>query len=92
MNPTRKRLRRRNEIQKAKSAAGVRARERNRLAQHQESGRWPVIKTLILVVTASPDGRHMGIGAVKVPTWYRCGTERAVMTALRRLIYGRATR
>jgi hypothetical protein len=58
MNPTCRRLRRRNEIQKQKSALGVAARERNRLARASDCGTWRRVFTMILV--GHSDGRHTG--------------------------------
>jgi hypothetical protein len=74
----------------AKSRKGVVARERNRLARATECGTWQRVKTVILIVTASPDGKHIGLAAVNSPQWYRCGSERAVTAAARKLIWGSA--
>ena len=81
------RKRRRERLLRA-SRAGVAARERNRLARAEESGKWPRVRSLLLIVTASPDGRHVGIHAHDTGAWYMCGTERAVRAALAKMLWG----
>ena len=93
MNPTRRRMKRRSEIQTAKSRAGVLARERNRMLWAEECGEWTRVKTLILVVSAAPDGRNVGLWAAGCgETWQRCGSERAVRGALAKLLWGKRTK
>jgi len=89
MNPTHRKLRRRNEIQRRKSAAGVAAREHLRLERNTDlPARWPLVRSVLLSVYAAPDGRHMAIqaddggGAV-----YRCGSERAVRGVIARMLW-----
>ena len=93
MNPTRRRMKRRSEIQKAKSQAGVLARERNRMLRAEECGVWSRVATLVLVVSAAPDGRSVGIWACGgAGSWQRCGSERAVRGALAKILWGKKTK
>lgn len=63
------------------------AKERRRLAT--DCGDWQRVATLIVVVTAAPDGRHVGISAAGAADWYRCGSERSVRGALAQMIYSK---
>ena len=45
----------------------------------EECGVWSRVATLVLVVSAAPDGRSVGIWACGgAGSWQRCGSERAV--------------
>jgi len=89
MNPTHRKLRRRNEIQRRKSASGVAERERLRMERNADlPTRWPLVRSLLLSVYAAPDGRHMALQAADgAGTVYRCGSERAVRGALSSMLY-----
>lgn len=72
-----------------RSRLGVQARERKRLERANEFGSWRRVATVLLVVHAAPDGRHMAINAVHgAGEWMRCGSERAVRAALARALWG----
>lgn len=89
MNPTRRKLRRRNEIQRRKSAAGVAARERLRMERNADlPTRWPLVRSVLLSVYAAPDGRHMALRAADgCGEVHLCGSERATRGALARMIW-----
>ena len=89
-NPTVRRIRRRNDLQRQKSRLGVLARERARRQRAEECGDWRRVATLVLVVTAASDGRSVGLLASGGSSpWERCGTERAVRAALARMLWAR---
>jgi len=73
-----------------RSVAGVAGRARKRAAFNAESAGWRRVATVLLVVHAAPDGRHMGLRTVLpgLGAWERCGTERAVRGALARELWG----
>jgi hypothetical protein len=92
MNPTHRKLRRRNDIQRRKSAAGVAARERLRMERNADlPTRWPLVRSVLVCVYAAPDGRHValraadGVGEVHV-----CGSERTTRAAVSRMLYHHA--
>jgi hypothetical protein len=92
MNPTHRKLRRRNDIQRRKSAAGVAARERLRMERNADlPTRWPLVRSVLLSVYAAPDGRHVAMrsadGRGEV---YVCGSERAARAAVSRMIWRKA--
>ena len=65
--------------------------ERERLRMERNADlptRWPLVRSVLLSVYASPDGRHMAIQAADgIGACYRCGTERSVRGAISRLLY-----
>lgn len=91
MNPTVRKLLRRNDIQKAKSRLGVLARERNRMAR-LDRGPWKRAGTYLITVDAAPDGRHIALTVRSgKPERFLCGSERTVTAALRRIIWSKPT-
>ena len=86
MNPTRRRMRRRNEIQRVKSRKGVLARERLRAERSKDDPGWTRVFTLLVIGEAAPDGRTLGLHVHGQKDWYRCGTARAVRAALARMM------
>jgi hypothetical protein len=86
MNPIKRRARRYSELQRLKSARGVEARRRLREEQSRTDPGWKITGTYVIQTSAAPDGRHMAIYAHHLRTWTRCGTHRAVMAALARLL------
>ena len=89
MNPIRRRAKRRNDLQRAKSAKGVEARRRMREAQARKDPRWQITGTYVIQTSAAPDGVHMAIYAHHLRKWTYCGTHRAVIAALARLLRNR---
>ena len=76
---------RKREKQLAKSLAGVRARERKRLAETFDGPEWTRVKTLLVAVYAHRDGRHVGLwmdGKGMV-----VGSERTMRAKLARVMY-----
>jgi len=69
------------------SRAGVAARERNRLSRASDCGEWKRVATMVLLVNAAPDGRHVAVKASGRNDWHRCGSERAVRGALAGIIW-----
>lgn len=76
------------EKQLAKSRAGVMARERNRSAMAATDPGWRRVATMMLIVEAAPDGRHVAIHAHGQRDWHRCGSDRAVRVALAKMLWG----
>jgi hypothetical protein len=73
-----------------RSMAGVRARERKRMERNADCENWKRVRTLILVVHAAPDGRHIALQAHGRDTWHRCGSERSVRGALAKILWERS--
>ena len=72
----------------ARAMDGVAARERNRMERNADCGQWKRVATMILLVSAAPDGRRVAIKASHGRgEWYRCGSERAVRGALADIIW-----
>ena len=81
---------RRREKTLRKCSAMRAAKARRHAERAAECGSWERVATVLLHVTAAPDGRTIGIRyADGRGEWHRCGSERAVMGALRSVIYGR---
>ena len=59
--PQRRKARRYRDIQRHKSALGVAARERNRMARMSDQNNWRQVGLFLCVLEAHSDGRHMGV-------------------------------
>ena len=68
-----------------RSMAGVRARERKRLAETFDGPDWTRVRTVIVGVYAHRDGRHVGIWLDGQP--WKCGSERFVRGLLAKRLY-----
>ena len=72
-----------------RSRKGVLARERKRLERAEVCGAWRRVATVLLVVHAAPDGRHVAMRTVlpQAGAWERSGCERAVRAALAKALW-----
>ena len=76
--PRRRKARRYRDIQRGKSALGVAARERNRMARMSDAGQWRQVGLFVCVLEAHADGRHFGVRIIgrddrrQVGTWRTC--------------------
>ena len=61
------------------------AKERKRLELGNDIGSWTTLKTLIVGMSVSPDGRHVAMTING--RHYICGTERAMRAKLAKVMY-----
>ena len=73
-------------LEKCEAMRAAKARRRVELAG--VCGGWERVATLVLMVSAAPDGRSIAVRACHGRgEWQRCGSVRAVRGALTRLIW-----
>ena len=83
-----RRAKTRREAQLRRCATMRAAKERNRLARAEDCGKWPLVRSVLVIVHAAHDGRHMALrAATGRGEWYRCGSERAVRGALASILW-----